>query len=56
MLSDEGKRKKYDTYGPEMEEANHRRQTYRNEFEGKGILGIWIDYILKCEEVLVLCF
>ncbi|XP_022316048.2 dnaJ homolog subfamily B member 14-like [Crassostrea virginica] len=33
VLSDEGKRKKYDTYGPEMEEANHRRQTYRNEFE-----------------------
>lgn len=33
VLSDDGKRKKYDTYGPEMEEINHRRHTHRNEFE-----------------------
>lgn len=33
VLSDEGKRSKYDTYGPEMEEINHRRHTHRNEFE-----------------------
>ncbi|XP_048760298.1 dnaJ homolog subfamily B member 14-like [Ostrea edulis] len=32
VLSDEGKRKKYDTFGPEME-TNHRQSAYRNEFE-----------------------
>lgn len=36
VLSDEGKRSKYDTYGPEMEEINHRRHTHRNEFEGRN--------------------
>ncbi|XP_061198059.1 dnaJ homolog subfamily B member 14-like [Saccostrea echinata] len=34
VLSDESKRRRYDAYGPEMEETNHRRHTYRNEFEG----------------------
>lgn len=38
VLSDEGKRSKYDTYGPEMEEINHRRHTHRNEFEGRIFL------------------
>lgn len=37
VLSDEGKRKKYDTFGPEME-TNHRQSAYRNEFEGLYIL------------------
>lgn len=40
VLSDEGKRSKYDTYGPEMEEINHRRHTHRNEFEGRIFLNL----------------
>lgn len=40
VLNDEGKRKKYDTYGPEMEEINHRRHTHRNEFEGRIFLNL----------------
>lgn len=35
VLSDEGKRSKYDIYGFEMEEINYRRYIYRNEFEGR---------------------
>lgn len=36
VLSDEGKRSKYDIYGFEMEEINYRRYIYRNEFEGRN--------------------
>lgn len=36
VLSDEGKRSKYDIYGFEMEEINYRCYIYRNEFEGRN--------------------
>lgn len=36
VLSDEGKRSKYDIYGFEMEEINYRRYIYRIEFEGRN--------------------
>ncbi|KAJ8317979.1 hypothetical protein KUTeg_003070 [Tegillarca granosa] len=34
VLSDEGKRRKYDMYGPEQEQTSHREHDYSHGFEG----------------------
>lgn len=40
MLRDKEKRKKYDTYGPEMEEINQRHHAHRDAFGGRIFLNL----------------
>lgn len=40
VLRDKEKRKKYDTYGPEMEEINQRHHAHRDAFGGRIFLNL----------------